>query len=931
MNRTSQGFFSSLLRFLCKKNSPAAASLQIEALEGRLLLDVGLFPSLDQNTLEQTIQQLPDQPVPDDPPPGLGLGQFQALSASSPGTWSGTSSGPGSSSQDSLHDHDDFDDDDDHTNVYNVNVPVTNNPVGPLNTYLVSTDDPGRLTLSNGVVVDYDDSDILALVVDSRGRLVNAGIYFDGSDVGLTTGKEDIKGFTLDDQGNIYITLKGKGTVTTPRGNLVVGVNDILKFTPTSLGTTTAGTWDWYFDGSDVGLFGSDERISGLSFLSNGDLLLTLHERGNVPGLGSVQAGDVLRFSFTTQGFGTTAGTWSRWLSGATLGLTGHDAEMSALWVSADGNRVGFSAEDDYRHGNWRAQDEDLLIYNRSTGAVSVLLNTTRLGLGHQDVDGLHILSGDALAALGNTGSGSSTGTGSGSGSGSGSGGGTGSGSGSGSGNSTTPTPNGPLTTYLLSTDDPGALRLPDGSVFTYDDSDIIALVVDSTGQLISAGMYFDGSDVGLTTDKEDIKAFALDAQGNIYVTLKGKGLITTPRGNLVVGVNDILKFTPTSLGATTAGTWDWFFDGSDVGLFGSDERIEGLSFLPNGDLLLSIHEQGSVPGVGSVQAGDLLQFRFTTQGFGTTAGTWSRWLGASTLGFGPSEAELNALWLSGDANRVVFSADDDYRRGGWRAQDEDLLMYNRSTGAVSVLLNTTAMGMRSQDVDGLHILSGDALAGIGSSGGNGGTSGALRLLAARSLNSADEQSNRQGHDSRDPDLRSSADDLLPRIDDSLLDDYPTQQTSPLTGTLDDRHPTSSDLLPQIDDSLLDDHPTQQTSPLTGTLDDRHPTSSDLLPQIDDSLLDDHPTQQTSPLTGSVNDLHSQIWDDQSTGQHTSSFDDIQQTDSYRLVDDSPRQFWRTDDDSLRRLGQAADDALAGIGELDYYEILARRISAQLR
>ncbi len=632
-------------------------------------------------------------------------------------------------------------------------------------------------------------------------------------------------------------------------------------------------------------------------------------------GVGQVQSGDLLRFSFTNQGFGTTAGTWSRWLGASTLGLGSYDAELSALWVSGDESRVAFSAEDDYRYGSWRAQDEDLLVLNRSTGAVSVLLNTSRMGMRYQDVDGMHVLSSDALTAIGDPGPGSSsTGTGS-------SGSGSGSGSSSG-GSSTTPTPNGPLTTYLVSTDDPGSMRLPDGSRLAFDDSDILALVVDSTGQLIDAGIYFDGSDVGLTTGKEDIKAFALDDQGNIYVTLKGKGTVTTPQGNLIVGVNDILKFTPTSLGTTTAGTWDWYFDGSDVGLFGDDERIEGLSFLPGGDLVISIHERGNVPGVGQVQSGDLLRFSFTNQGFGTTAGTWSRWLGASTLGFSPRDSELNALWVSSDGNRVGFSADDDYRHGNWRAQDEDILMFNRTTSSVSVLLNTTAMGMRSLDVDGLHIASGDLLATLSNNGGAGTTSAqrlalSLRVPASQPVSSPDSQKQ-----------NSRADDLLPQIDDSVLDDQ-GQHTSSLTHSADDQHTNQHT-------SLLDDdgQPTH-----SGHSDDaplQAARADDLLPQIDDSVLDDQ-GQHTNSLTHSADDQLSATLDTQMTNWSSSwSSDDLRSGQSLsggssdsQWSEDDRQQFWRSDDDSLRQRTQAVDDAFAHL-DLDYYEAIARQISRDL-
>ena len=50
---------------------------------------------------------------------------------------------------------------------------------------------------------------------------------------------------------------------------------DLLIFTPASLGETTSGTWELYFDGSDVGLSVSSEDIYGTWLDDNGDIYLT--------------------------------------------------------------------------------------------------------------------------------------------------------------------------------------------------------------------------------------------------------------------------------------------------------------------------------------------------------------------------------------------------------------------------------------------------------------------------------------------------------------------------------------------------------------------------------------------------------------------------------------------------------------------------------
>jgi len=58
-------------------------------------------------------------------------------------------------------------------------------------------------------------------------------------------------------------------------GGISGGDEDLLIFTATSLGTTTSGTWELYFDGSDVGLDASSEDVSGAWIDANGDIYLS--------------------------------------------------------------------------------------------------------------------------------------------------------------------------------------------------------------------------------------------------------------------------------------------------------------------------------------------------------------------------------------------------------------------------------------------------------------------------------------------------------------------------------------------------------------------------------------------------------------------------------------------------------------------------------
>jgi hypothetical protein len=128
-------------------------------------------------------------------------------------------------------------------------------------------------------------------------------------------------------------------------------------------------------------------------------------------------------------------------------------------------------------------------------------------------------------------------------------------------------------------------------------DTDIVQFDAISLGSNTSGtfSMYFNGADVGLDTSAEDIDGFDLLSDGRLVVSTSGS--VSVPG---VSGLDeDLLAFTPTSLGSTTSGTWSMYFDGSDVGLAeSSDEDTDGVDVSGNGDIYLSVRGLFSVSGV---------------------------------------------------------------------------------------------------------------------------------------------------------------------------------------------------------------------------------------------------------------------------------------------------------------------------------------------
>ena len=187
--------------------------------------------------------------------------------------------------------------------------------------------------------------------------------------------------------------------------------------------------------------------------------------------------------------------------------------------------------------------------------------------------------------------------------------------------------------TLLLSFDDPGSVPGISGTV---DDSDIVRLEATSMGPVTSGSffLYFDGSDVGLTADAEDIDAVELLTGGQILVSTTGSVSVT---GVSAVD-EDLLSFTPTSLGAATAGSFSLYFDGSDVGLGGSSEDIDAAAADASGNIHLSTTDVFTVP---SVSGEDEDVFVFDPSSTGpTTAGSYVQTLyfDGSSLGLGGND-----------------------------------------------------------------------------------------------------------------------------------------------------------------------------------------------------------------------------------------------------------------------------------------------------
>lgn len=176
--------------------------------------------------------------------------------------------------------------------------------------------------------VSFADEDILVYSLDTG--IWN--LYFDGSDVGL--GGVDVGAFDLLSDGTILIAVDVP--VTLPDVG-AIDDSDIVRFIPTSLGSTTAGTYEWYFDGSDVGLTTNAEDIDALDVLSDGRVVVSTLGAFGVAGV-SGQDEDLIAFTPTTLG-STTSGDWAMYYDGSDVELSQASSEdTNGVWVATNGD-----------------------------------------------------------------------------------------------------------------------------------------------------------------------------------------------------------------------------------------------------------------------------------------------------------------------------------------------------------------------------------------------------------------------------------------------------------------------------------------------------------------------------------------------------------------------------------------------------------------
>jgi len=238
--------------------------------------------------------------------------------------------------------------------------------------------------------VSFADEDILVHDVNTG----DWAIHFDGSDVGLGWSyARDVDAFHLLDDNSILLSFVG--TVVLPNVGKIDD-SDLVRFIPSSLGATTVGTFEMYFDGSDVGLSHSGEDVDSIFVAMNGDLLLSTTGKVRVANVKGRDE-DILRFSPNSLGANTN-GSWTMEFDGSDVGLGNSGVEdVWGLWVDENTMDIHLTTQGPFNIPGLSGNGADVFVCGSPSSGpstsctYSMLWDGSTFGYGSEKMDGLFI------------------------------------------------------------------------------------------------------------------------------------------------------------------------------------------------------------------------------------------------------------------------------------------------------------------------------------------------------------------------------------------------------------------------------------------------------------------------------------------------------------------------------------------------------------
>jgi PKD repeat protein len=210
--------------------------------------------------------------------------------------------------------------------------------------------------------------------------------------------------------------------------------------------------------------------------------------------------------------------------------------------------------------------------------------------------------------------------------------------------------------------------------------------------------LFIDGSDLGLAGN--NITAFHNFGNDACIFAIEQTQVVPTvifADSSQIITPNDLIYFLPQSTGANTTGFMYFVFDGSDVGLDGPDEAIDGVYH--DGVQFLALSTKGTTftPTTGVTQGEDVLAFDVQSFLF-LTAGIFFPALDGSDLGLSTSGENINALHFDLSLG-MSFSTEGALSAGGISGDADDTSRFvgafgSATSGTLSRQLNWQFMGL---------------------------------------------------------------------------------------------------------------------------------------------------------------------------------------------------------------------------------------------
>jgi len=238
-----------------------------------------------------------------------------------------------------------------------------------------------------GAVNGVRDEDILSF--DGS----DFAMVFDGSDVGI--GGLDVDAFHFIDGDTLLLSFNNAATI----GSLgTVDDSDIVRFDAVSLGTTTAGTFSLFFDGSLAGLTTNGEDVDAIDLLPDGRLIVSTFNGVSVPGLGGTwQDEDLLAFTPSSPG-DYTSGTWSVYFDGSDVGLsTSASEDVDGVEIAANGD-IYLTTLGDFSVNGVDGADEDIFACQSPVTGVATVCSFSSVLFFDGSLFGLDANGVDAIA-----------------------------------------------------------------------------------------------------------------------------------------------------------------------------------------------------------------------------------------------------------------------------------------------------------------------------------------------------------------------------------------------------------------------------------------------------------------------------------------------------------------------------------------------------